>query len=77
MALILNFWPADGAGVPLVAEDKVMEISLVVNLAHHLGQTLRDWDSVLRLHRTDTETLTKEQLLAEGSCNVLAHRPPD
>lgn len=77
MALILNFWPADGTGVPGVAEDKFLEVPLIVNLAHHLGQTLRDWGSILRLHRTDTETLTKEQLLAEGSCNVLAHCPPN
>lgn len=77
MPLILDLWSADGTWIPLVAEDKVMEVLLVVNLVDHLGQTLRDKGSILRLHRADTKTLAKEQLLAEGSCNVLAHYLPN
>jgi hypothetical protein len=72
MALILDLWPTDGTRTPLVAENKVMEVLLVVDLTHYLGQTLRDNRSILRLHGADTETLAKQQLLAEGSCNSLA-----
>lgn len=73
MALILGLWPTDGTWIPFVAKNKVMEVLLIVDLAHHLGQTLRDNRSILSLHGADTETLAKEQLLAEGSCNSLAY----
>ena len=40
MALIFDRFRSNSPGVALVAQDKLMEILLVVNLTHNFGKTL-------------------------------------
>lgn len=71
MALILDLWC--GYSLPLVAEDEIVEVLLIVDLSHDLSQALGSEGTIFRFHWADTETLAKEQLLAECSCDSLAY----
>lgn len=68
MALIFDFRRSHSTWVSFVAQDVVVQIFLVVDLADKLREAL--WCKgivVFRFDRADADTLAQEELLAKGS----------
>lgn len=67
MTFVFDLLRGHGTRVSLVAQDEIVQIFPVVDLAHHLGEAL--WCEcivVFRFDRADADTLAQKELLAKG-----------
>lgn len=69
VALILNLVRSDSTWIALMAQNIVVQVFLIVNLADNLRETLgcKHPIAFTSLERADAKTLAQEELLTKGS----------